>query len=83
MAFCVHLVAQAKCIITANERVVSANNSKALKENVDKVMEDVKVNELVKHVFWTRRTDKIVAEKPHDVDLDKVCDHAYCGWSFG
>ena len=69
------IVAQAKCVITANERVVSVSNNKSLKENVDKVMEDVKVKELVKHVFWARRTDKTVAEKSHDVDLDKVCDH--------
>ena len=51
---------------------MSANSSKPLKENVDKVMEDMKVKELVKHVFWVRRTDKAVAEKSHDVDLDKV-----------
>lgn len=54
---------------------MSANSSKPLKENVDKVMEDMKVKELVKHVFWVRRTDKAVAEKSHDVDLDKVCNH--------
>ena len=70
-----YFVAQAKCIITANERVVSATSNKPLKENVDKVMEYMKVKELVKHVFWARRTDKAVAEKSHDVDLDKVCDH--------
>ena len=38
-------------------------------------MEDMKVKELVKYVFWVRRTDKAVAEKSHDVDLDKVCNH--------
>ena len=69
-------VARPKCIITANERVVSANTIKPLKENVDKAMEDTKVKELVKYVFWAHRTDKIVAEKPHDVDLDKVYNHS-------
>lgn len=72
--YCAHTidVAQAKCIITANERVVSESNIRPLKENVDAVMKDTEVNGLVKRVFWARRTDKAVEENPHDVDLDKV-----------
>ena len=67
------IVAKAKCIITANERVVTATKVKQLKSAVDKALEDPKVNSLIHHVFVAKRTETdIPMVKEYEVDLDKV-----------
>ena len=73
MYFQFFIIAQAKCIITANERVVAADQVNQLKSIVDEAMEDSKIKNLIHHVFVAKRTetDILLVEK-HDVDLDKV-----------
>ena len=69
-------VAKAKCIITANERVVTEDQVEPLKSIVDEVMEDHTIKDLIKHVFVARRTTLTLDTCKHDVDLEKVsaCD---------
>ena len=66
-------VAKAKCIITANERVLTADQVNELKSNVDKALEDSKIKNLIQHVFVAKRTQTDVPlVEQYDVDLDKV-----------
>lgn len=68
---CLH-IAKARGIITANERVVTTNETKPLKAVVDEVMKDSEIQKLVKHVFVAKRTSLPVEICTYDVDLDKV-----------
>ena len=66
-------VAKAKCIITANERVVTVTKVKQLKSVVDKTLEDPEVKSLIHHVFVAKRTETdVTLVDEYDVDLDKV-----------
>ena len=68
-------VAKAKCIITANKRVLTAESDtiKPLKSKVDDALEDPVVKSLIKHVFVAKRTEAdIHLVGDYDVDLDEV-----------
>ena len=60
-------LAKAKVVITANEKVLG-DRRVPLKENVDKALEEAKVET----VLVAKRTSTVVAMSDHDVDLDEV-----------